>query len=746
VRAVLVVALLGACETPRDTGVHDADGDGWEDAADCDDGNPAVHPEVAEACNGVDDDCDGQTDEDLLVDFWLDADGDGWGESSSALQACSPPSGYAAQPGDCDDADPAVHPGAEETCNGMDDDCDGETDDSFVTTWYRDDDGDGWGVTEHAVEGCAQPSGHVGQAGDCDDADPAVNPGAEEVCDLDDDDCDGRPDLGETSTWYSDEDGDGWGHPAEHEDTCAPPEGWVQRGGDCDPADPTEHPEAPEICDQLDQDCDRLVDEDFDQDGDGYVSDVCDYIDAEDADCDDADPTVHPLAEELCEDGLDQDCDGGDTVCGFDGDYDLTVAGAKLHGVIGSEDVGRLIETGDADGDGRDDVLIATLYASPHGGAYLAPSPSSGTQALDTIAWHLTGTADTYGAGRSIGMGDVDGDGLDDLIVGCPWANQPGARVILAPLTGDLSLDDADVTLLGGPGTYAGHGSDLGDVDGDGLADALVGAYYTGRGEGSVYVSYGPLDPSVSLTTDADAILEGDVPSSYTGRVVRGGEDLDGDGIGDILAPAPYASIGGPSTGAVYVVYGPVYGTLSLASADGLLVGENPNAYTGATMAIGDCDGDGLADAVVGASGVNSPAPAAGAAYVMYGPASGTLDLGAADLVVRGSAAYETLGSGVAAYDIDGDGAAELLVGAEGEGTVGTGAGAAFLFFGPRTGEYADTDADATFFGEGAGDAAGSGVGMGDLDGDGWGEVLIGATGDNTGGSSAGAVFIEFPG
>ncbi len=344
-RAVLLPILLlslglGACRTPPDdkpddTQVEtvDADGDGYPEGDDCDDSDAAIHPDAEETCNGIDDDCDGELDEDAsdAIDLWADVDGDGYGDMASTTAACEPTEGWVENSEDCDDSDASIHPGADEICNGIDDDCDGELDEGSadLTTWYGDEDGDGYGDPHSSVTACEQPKGHVADATDCDDGDAAVNPAADELCNGVDDDCDGEldgDDAIDAATWYADDDADGYGDMASTTAACQQPSGFVGNDFDCDDGDPAISPDADEICNGIDDDCDGTVDEDgaidattwyADDDGDSY-GDAADsftscaapggYV-ADATDCDDGDATVYPGADEHC-DGVDSDCDG----------------------------------------------------------------------------------------------------------------------------------------------------------------------------------------------------------------------------------------------------------------------------------------------------------------------------------------------------------------------------------------------------------------------------------------------------
>jgi Tfp pilus tip-associated adhesin PilY1 len=302
------------------------------DDTDCDDTNPDINPGKNEICgDGIDNDCDGSTDEGCQV-WYLDLDGDTYGDNTVTSDAVSNPGGYVTRGGDCNDTDATVNPDAAEVCDGIDNDCDGLEDEGCVD-WYQDLDGDGYGSV-HIQSDFAQPAGYVTITGDCNDGDPAVNPGATEICaDGIDNNCDGSIDEN-CRTWYQDLDGDHYGNTAVSVRSITRPAGYVAANGDCDDTNPNVHPYMLDFCDHLDNDCDGVYDEDvppeqyrkyyLDNDADGFgnvdvwVEDCLQPFNfvLDSTDCDDSNADVHPGAFDICENSIDEDCDGTDRACG----------------------------------------------------------------------------------------------------------------------------------------------------------------------------------------------------------------------------------------------------------------------------------------------------------------------------------------------------------------------------------------------------------------------------------------------
>ena len=165
-------------------------------AGDCNDSNGSVNPNATDSCNTIDDNCDGQIDEGLQTTYYRDSDGDGFGNSSSTTLSCSVPNGYTTNNTDCDDNSGLVFPGANESCNSIDDDCDGQTDENVQNTYYQDLDGDGYGTTSRTTLNCSVPSGYSSCANDCNDGSSSIYPSAPEQCNLTDNDCDEQVDEG----------------------------------------------------------------------------------------------------------------------------------------------------------------------------------------------------------------------------------------------------------------------------------------------------------------------------------------------------------------------------------------------------------------------------------------------------------------------------------------------------------------------------------------------------------------------
>jgi hypothetical protein len=344
-------------------GVRDEDGDTYSDeaccnlidgfstcASDCDDSRPTVHPDEAEMCNGRDDDCNGTIDDGVQVTFYRDVDGDDYGRTDDTTLACSAPDGYSVLSGDCDETRGSVHPGTTdgpivncnmldddcdgtvdngcscaegatrpcgepdgmggftdrgecaigvqrcvggvwaecvggirstaEVCDGEDDDCDGNLDDGVDVTCYADGDGDRHAPSsamptsqcpvDSRPEFLRCPAGFTGRApaagmADCNDASDSVFPGADEVCNAIDDDCDGMINEGVGDLFYRDMDADTYGDPMSSVRACTMPMNYVRNNQDCDDTRADVSPDDPEVCDTppgRDEDCDDTRNED----------------------------------------------------------------------------------------------------------------------------------------------------------------------------------------------------------------------------------------------------------------------------------------------------------------------------------------------------------------------------------------------------------------------------------------------------------------------------------------------------
>ncbi len=533
--------------------------------------------------------------------------------------------------------------------------------------------------------------GYSTEQGDCDDADPDVNPGAEDsTVDGVDQDCDN----------FDGPDADGDGHADE-----------AAGGDDCDDTDADSYPGADDdTVDGVDQDCDDFDGPDVD--GDGYADEA-----AGGDDCDDTDPEIAPGAPELCSDGIDTDCDGladaddVDACPPFVGWTDAQSALEDVQDIVvdGSAEAqfGSSVLSVNLDGDELPDLVVSD-YGRSMVSVFLGSTLEGASALSDTDADYTIMSSTSERLGEALATaGDLDGDGLDDLVIGAPYNDTVGDHagavyVFLATsfgAAGELSPADADHVLYGeemADGTNrAGRCLIASDIDGDEVADLIIAATHNDDADtsaGKVYIVSGAslTVGGSSYLADAGIQLTGGAAYGYLGWSLGAG-DFDGDGLNDLAASVYGADDTATNAGAVYVWSGETLRSateLSVADAETVIFGLDSYSETGRSLSVvADLDGDGADELFFGGAGASSEAALYdGAAYLFMSEdlaAGGELDVSDASYTLVGGADDLYVGDDLGVVgDMDGDGLEDLLIGASGYSSVdATYAGAVFVVY-----------------------------------------------------------------
>jgi hypothetical protein len=494
-----------------------------------------------------------------------------------------------------------------------------------------------------------------------------------------------------------------------------------------------------------------------DSDGDGH-----DAQGVGGDDCNDTDPDIHPDAQEIWADGLDNDCDGNIDQLGVDDASAWLRGGAST--LLGYR---RSLAVGDLTGDGVPDIVAGGWFyggtESTRGGVRLL----SGTE-LDSFAGSIDGyelavfegaASESRTGTLSSRLGDHDGDGVQDLflvasdVYNADDGNKAGAVYLGGEgLEGTLTPADAAITLSGSESFYSLTSAVHLDHDGDGLDDIFVGDWYSGWSFGGRVYGF----MAASLQDGGDYALQWDGDSSWYGRssydrlgCAIGGGDLNGDGYDELIMSAPNADVGGDDTGSCFVINGAASvqeGGYPESHYDLQIRGSSDEDQLGwiAQPQVADFDGDGTMDLAIGS-------PNAGTVHLWFAAASleNVVDANSADVSILGEGA-DTFGLTLEQGDVDGDGVTDLLVGAPdfinpNPYTGGSDAdqpGEVYVFTGRtlETGQIGSGTASVLIGGVSDGDLFGLSMALGDFTGDGQDELLV--AGPGAGSSQQGYIWV----
>lgn len=401
-----------------------------------------------------------------------------------------------------------------------------------------------------------------------------------------------------------------------------------------------------------------------------------------------------------------------------DTDADLIITGS------GGTGFGISLVDGDFDDDGTTDLAVgAYTYNTSRGAVYIFYNDGSMPNTVATADETITGEASSY-FGYSLVRGDLNNDSKTDLVVGAQGYGGNVGRVYIFYNDGDYpgTADVADVVITGEAVNYFGRSLAVGDLNNDGIDDLVMGTWTSVADQAKVYIFYGDgtnnfgtavcsgANPTVCSATNADQSISGQV-STYFGGVVAIG-DLDADGDDDLIVSAHSAA-------RIYVFYND--GTYPTTSTSADLTITGPNAF-GVPVAVGDFNVDGRTDIVVGAHNYNNSY--IGAAYIFYNDGTYPTNSTVADVTFKGEETRHNFAMNLISGDVNGDGKTDLIVGSPGSVSY---TGRTYIFYNDGTVPTSADKADVIIVGEKPNNNFGSTLALGDMNDDGTDDLIIGA-------------------